>query len=1185
MITDDPTLAAEPSPRPAAHHRPAAPATGLGPRVWVAYIATAAVAALLYFLLPKSLPTKIVLYNGVGLSAVVALGVAIRRNRPENARAWTLIMAGATSFLTADIVYYVLEAVSETTPFPSPADLFYLGMYPLVISGLVSLLRRDAPRRDWAGLIDAGVVAVATFGVLGVLVMDTYIEDPTLAFGGRLISLAYPVMDVALIAVAARLSAVVHLRHPSYALLTGGLVSLLVADAIYGILNSAGMFETGGVADAFWMGFYVLIGAAALHPASGRTVPRREMNRGHLSATRLVVLCLVVVTMPVIDLIWGKPVDKWLTTTASVVMFLLVLARLMGLMRIVQDKERQARRDALHDPLTGLANRVLFNERIAELGNSAPERIAAVLFIDLDDFKLVNDSLGHQAGDELLGIAAGRLLECVRPEDVVARLSGDEFAVLLVSAVDRQDAVTVARRIQEALASPFSLSSRDVTISASVGVTVEQRGEIVEPELLLRAADAAMYHAKSQGKGRFEFFEPAMYLETEDKLALKNDLQSALQRGEFEVFYQPIVRMTDRRITAVEALLRWHHPERGLVPPDRFIPLAEQNGLIVPIGRWVLRESCEQIARWRRLDPARAPQRVCVNLSARQLSDPNLFADVADALADSGIEASALTLELTESMLIEDTVRGTKVLERLKAMNVRIAIDDFGTGYSSLSYLSRFAVDTIKIDRSFVQEVEDAGISSALVKTIIELARTIGVDVVAEGIETEAQYEVLEALHCTSGQGYHFARPMGAAAAAELIIERNAAIDAEAPAVAAAAAPAPSSEPSEPSEPSAPGGPAERASRGRSAARATAAAKRSAPAVELHRGLHALRGAGGALAPLLRDLGAPVAARPPWLLAWSSARTDWEPLTFLVRRSARARIEAAALLAQRDGEVTSLVALGDGPIAVAPLFARSTAGARTLAAGVAEHLDGLDGPWELRIGQLPAHSPLTGALVDAVSGAELLAVEPVPSLVFGPDRSLAPMLSSNMSRQLRRARHRLDADGRTMLLDTLAGERSVRAILPVLRTIHLERDHAAGRSSDLDDHSLRRFWEEVVLAHAGTGELEVTTLAIDDDIAAYVIGFVDAAAYRVFDGHFDSRFARYSPGRLVEATVIERAMARPELTELDWMAGVAAEKLLAANALVDRVELIARSPRLPADADADADAGAEASDLAVQQAG
>ncbi|MEZ5265997.1 MAG: GNAT family N-acetyltransferase [Acidimicrobiales bacterium] len=1143
----------------------------------MAYIATAAVAALLYFLLPKSLPTKIVLYNGVGLSAVVALGVAIRRNRPENARAWTLIMAGATSFLTADIVYYVLEAVSETTRSLARRPVLP-GHVPAgdLRARLAVAPRR--PRRDWAGLIDAGVVAVATFGVLGALVMDTYIEDPTLAFGGRLISLAYPVMDVALIAVAARLSAVVHLRHPSYALLTGGLVSLLVADAIYGILNSAGMFETGGVADAFWMGFYVLIGAAALHPASGRTVPRREMNRGHLSATRLVVLCLVVVTMPVIDLIWGKPVDKWLTTTASVVMFLLVLARLMGLMRIVQDKERQARRDALHDPLTGLANRVLFNERIAELGNSAPERIAAVLFIDLDDFKLVNDSLGHQAGDELLGIAAGRLLECVRPEDVVARLSGDEFAVLLVSAVDRQDAVTVARRIQEALASPFSLSSRDVTISASVGVTVEQRGEIVEPELLLRAADAAMYHAKSQGKGRFEFFEPAMYLETEDKLALKNDLQSALQRGEFEVLYQPIVRMADRRITAVEALLRWHHPERGLVSPDRFIPLAEQNGLIVPIGRWVLRESCEQIARWRRLDPARAPQRVCVNLSARQLSDPNLFADVADALADSGIEASALTLELTESMLIEDTVRGTKVLERLKAMNVRIAIDDFGTGYSSLSYLSRFAVDTIKIDRSFVQEVEDAGISSALVKTIIELARTIGVDVVAEGIETEAQYEVLEALHCTSGQGYHFARPLGASAAAELIIERNAAIDAESPAVGAAAAPATTSEPS---EPAAPEGPAERASRGRSAARANAAAKRSAPAVELHRGLHALRGAGGALAPLLRDLGAPVAARPPWLLAWSSARTDWEPLTFLVRRSARARIEAAALLAQRDGEVTSLVALGDGPIAVAPLFARSPAGARTLAAGVAEHLDGLDGPWELRIGQLPAHSPLTGALVDAVSGAELLAVEPVPSLVFGSDRSLAPMLSSNMSRQLRRARHRLDADGRTMLLDTLAGERSVRAILPVLRTIHLERDHAAGRSSDLDDHSLRRFWEEVVLAHAGTGELEVTTLAIDDDIAAYVIGFVDASAYRVFDGHFDSRFARYSPGRLVEATVIERAMARPELTELDWMAGVAAEKLLAANALVDRVELIARSPRLPADADA----GAEVSDLAVQQAG
>ncbi len=673
--------------------------------VWKLYLLMTTAVAATYFLVETTSLSKLVLYNGIGLSAVIATLLGIKRNNPANKRAWYFIVASLASFLTADIVYYVLELTTNEVPFPSVADAFYLGMYPLMIAGLVGLLRTFSPGRDLASLVDAGLIAVATFAVLGILVMDTYVTDDTMNLGGRLISLAYPVMDVALVAVAARLVTAVHLRQASFALMTVGLSSLMVADTIYGVLNTAGTFQTGGFADAFWLGFYVLIAAGALHPSMGEDSQVRESQNGHITRNRLFVLFLVVFAVPVIDLIWGEPFDKILTTIASMAMFSLVLIRLMGLVEIVQNKEQQARHDARHDALTGLANRVLFGERVENFVQQRKEGVVSVLFVDLDDFKFINDSLGHQVGDDLLVAVADRLTSCVRANDLVARLSGDEFAVLLESAVDRQDAVAVAQRVQDSLEAPVVIDDREIMISASVGIAVERRSNIERAETILRAADVAMYRAKGKGKGRFEFFEQGMHLVAIERLDLKTDLQVALERGQFELNYQPVVDMATEKVRGVEALIRWNHPTRGYVLPDRFIQLAEQTGLIVPIGRWVLTEACRQVMRWRQEHPEHAPRSVAINLSVRQLHDPKLLEDVADALSASGLEPEALVLEITESMLIEETDRGSRALDQLKAMKVKIAIDDFGTGYSSLSYLKRFPVDTIKIDKSFVAEM------------------------------------------------------------------------------------------------------------------------------------------------------------------------------------------------------------------------------------------------------------------------------------------------------------------------------------------------------------------------------------------------------------------------------------------------------------------------------------------------
>jgi diguanylate cyclase (GGDEF)-like protein/PAS domain S-box-containing protein len=424
-----------------------------------------------------------------------------------------------------------------------------------------------------------------------------------------------------------------------------------------------------------------------------------------------------------------------------------------------RELEEQLSHQAFHDPLTSLANRALFLDRVSnalERSRRTFVRIA-VLFIDIDDFKTVNDSLGHAAGDELLVGVAGCLREAVRDADAVARLGGDEFAVLL-EGVDANQAEVVAGRLLESLDRPLVVEGTEIFPRASIGIALGGAG--ASGSSLLREADAAMYDAKSAGKGRYSTFRPELHAAANEALALKADLIRAISSNELEVRYQPIVRLATGEIAAFEALTRWQHEERGAISPAEFIPLAEETGVIVDLGRLVLRRACQALADLRSTVPSAAEMRVTVNVSSRQLHGTSIVEDVREALGESRIEPRALTLELTESSLVRDVDDSVARLRELKELGVRLAIDDFGTGFSSLAYLQRFPVDVLKIAREFVQEIGSDEEKARVASAVVRLGSTLSLDVIAEGIETPVQRDQLLALECGFGQGFLFAKPL-----------------------------------------------------------------------------------------------------------------------------------------------------------------------------------------------------------------------------------------------------------------------------------------------------------------------------------------------------------------------------------------------------------------------------------------
>jgi diguanylate cyclase (GGDEF)-like protein/PAS domain S-box-containing protein len=435
--------------------------------------------------------------------------------------------------------------------------------------------------------------------------------------------------------------------------------------------------------------------------------------------------------------------------------------------------EEKIRYIALHDTLTNLPNRVLFLDRLCHVLYRCQRQnnwLFAVLFIDLDRFKVVNDSLGHEIGDQLLKAFARRIENCLRPCDTLARLGGDEFTILLEELHHLEDATKIAQQINTLLLKPFNLRGYKVFTNASIGITLGSLDH-QNPEDLLREADTAMYHAKAQGKGCYAVFDEEMHRRALQQLQLEIDLRRAVEQGELAVYYQPIVCLTTGKLVGFEALLRWHHPHQGFISPDRFIPLAEETGLILEIGKFVLQQACTQLHQWHQQFVARLPLKISVNLSSRQLSDPRLVEQILEILATIGLQGYHLCLEITESLLMQNPDSVASMLQQLNAHQIQLAMDDFGTGYSSLSYLHRFPMQVLKIDRTFVQRLGTETEDLEIIRTIVTLAHNLGRTVVAEGIETEEQLKQLRTLGCELGQGYWFAKALSSEAASQLLTD------------------------------------------------------------------------------------------------------------------------------------------------------------------------------------------------------------------------------------------------------------------------------------------------------------------------------------------------------------------------------------------------------------------------------
>ena len=1016
-------------------------------RAWQLYLLGGALGTFMYMVVDPFKGSGW-LINALGMSSWIAVIVGIRRNRPGYALPWWLFGAGLCLFWLGDVYTYSYPQyiLHQEVPFPSIGDAIYLTVYPVLMLGLLLVARRRNPRGSRNTLIDAAILTLGLSLLSWVLLITPYLHDPTLGLLPKVVSVAYPIGDILLLAAAMRLMLDSGPRPPAFYLLSTSIVSLLVTDFVYGVMTLNGSFHHQLLLDLGWISFLLLWGAAALHPSmvgmqrpivdreaklthvrlglltgasliAPMCILLKELNRGDFDlivvvcasivlfglvvmrmadlvrqqersaarerllssfgtalvscATReemqqsalevaasllegrgAAVLCLaqdgalaavglsgdpdwptrtlptqvaesllelaadnashelplqaallgvldlpqawpsgLVLPLPVrggapclLLVAWPEPAARRVRAALEALATQLALAlegarlaekihlqrsearfaslvqhsndlitvvgsdativyqspsseRVLGypsrqligtrfdrlvvredaerLLRVLADGSTYARRDgeviectlrhrdgglrqfeilhtnllddehvrgivlnardiserkafeeqlshqAFHDPITNLPNRALFVERVRHsIGRARREqRELGVMFLDIDDFKTINDSLGHGAGDETLIEVAKRLSNSVRTSDTAARFGGDEFVVLLEDLEGTDTAVEVAERILEDLRQPLMVAGKALTLHGSIGISILEPSSAAGADELIRDADAAMYIAKRDGKGGYRMFEPEMHTGVLERLELRADLQRALESGQFELYYQPIVRLADGCVAGMEALLRWQHPERGLVVPGDFIPFTEETGLIVPIGRWVLREACRQAAVVQRMSRDGPDLYMCVNLSVKQLQHSDVVADVQDALAESRLAPNLLTLEITESMLIDDPEVAVVKLKELRALGVRIAMDDFGTGYSSLSYLSRFPVDVIKMDRSFLRPQpsrEALDLSSA----VVALGSSLALDVVAEGIELDDQLQRLRDLGCEFGQGFHFAHPM-----------------------------------------------------------------------------------------------------------------------------------------------------------------------------------------------------------------------------------------------------------------------------------------------------------------------------------------------------------------------------------------------------------------------------------------
>ncbi len=719
-----------------------------------------------YFLLPSPDLQDFAYQVPGGLAAVAVLAGTII-HRPPDVRPWLLLAAGLALTTTGDWAWVVL-ALYGLEPFPSIADGFYLTGMGLCVVAVSWMVRGRIPDGDRAGMVDALIVAVGIGLVSWTFLMAPIVADPAAAFAEITFALAYPMLDILLLGVLVRILLAPGPRGPSLTFLMAALVALLLSDFPYAILALTDGYYTGHIVDAGWLIGSVLWATAALHPSMRKVAEPVHAGEIRMSAWRLGLLAAASLMAPavlVIQWVTGSPIDVLAIAGGSVVLYVLVIARLGGVVSELRstlthreqlEKELESR--ALHDPLTGLANRVLFSDRLDHALARRAERVA-VLFLDLDDFKTINDTFGHQAGDELLVAIADALARSVRPEDTVARLGGDEFAILIEHDAGEGTARVLADRLHAALRTPVRVAGRDRAIGASIGISLGESG-VATADTLMREADIAMYVAKGDGKGGSSVFDSRTHASVVRNIGLREDLERAIRHRQFELHYQPIVDLGSGDLAGVEALVRWRHPVRGLLAPADFIPVAEQTGSIIPLGAWILEEACRQAVSWSAAgSPLAGGRFMSVNLSTVQLTHPGFVEFVAETLQRWGVPAAQLLVEVTESAN-PDEGAVTTTLNRLHTMGIRLAIDDFGTGFASMGRLPHTPFEIIKIDRSLVAMVASDARAEAVIIGITDLARRLSAVCVAEGVEEEEQLVRLRQMGCQFAQGFHFSRAL-----------------------------------------------------------------------------------------------------------------------------------------------------------------------------------------------------------------------------------------------------------------------------------------------------------------------------------------------------------------------------------------------------------------------------------------
>ena len=726
------------------------------------------------------------LYHAAAGTAVVATWVgALRRPAP---RPWLFLAGALTLWLGGDLVWDWLSLVHGAEPVASGADVLYLSGYPLLAVGVAGLVKHQAEGPVREGMLDGLALAVSGWLVAWTFLVAPYVGE-TESLAERVTLAAYPVADVFVIAVVGWLLLAPGRRTASTTLVVGFVLSELALDIGWAILPIVAPDASTDLLNGLFPVSYALLAAAALSVREPSRVPGPNTITAPMHPVRIAVLGSAMLAVPGVAVLapsmlhaaWHRSI--YLASSAS--LFVVVLVRLVLDVRARVTAQAALVWQATHDSLTGLVNRSMLLDRLDHALTRAERSggALALFYVDLDEFKTVNDTFGHRAGDEILRQTASRLTSVVRRGDTVARVGGDEFVVLCESVDDDSAVLVLAERLVDALNVPVSSDGHLVPTAASVGVSTSASGSGGETRAeLLADADAAMYRAKRNGGSRWEMADEGMREWAFRRRETEEALKRAVEHDELRLEYQPIVDTSSLAIVGFEALVRWERPGRGTVWPADFVPLAEETGLIVPIGEWVLRRACLQVAEWNRERPAPfEPLQVSVNVSGRQCNRPDLAATVAGIVAETGVDPSWLVLEITETVLVGRGRSLATQLAQLQEVGVRVAVDDFGTGYSSLAYLRSLPLDVLKVDRAFVSDLDVDGTDRTVVNAVVALAHALGLLVVAEGVETPAQLEALREIGCDRAQGFLLARPVPADHATSAASATSASIPAATP--------------------------------------------------------------------------------------------------------------------------------------------------------------------------------------------------------------------------------------------------------------------------------------------------------------------------------------------------------------------------------------------------------------------